>query len=93
MRAVGEFRIASLRKENEELKQLIIQAKKKRLEASKHAKQLAEANYYLENCLCEVYNEINSLQRENTKLAMKKQDHEKRKLYSRRENRATFVYY
>ncbi|KAH9629731.1 hypothetical protein HF086_009858 [Spodoptera exigua] len=41
-----------------------IQAKNKRIEASRHAKKLAEANYFLEKCLQEVCNEINGMKRE-----------------------------
>lgn len=72
MRGIQDLRFVSLQTENEALKKLIIQAKKKRIEASKYAEKLAEANYYLENCLCEVYIEIHNLKRDNGNLVMNK---------------------
>lgn len=63
MHGIVDLRLISLQAENEALKKLIVQAKKLRMEASKHAERLAEANYYLENCLAEAYAELYNLRR------------------------------
>lgn len=64
MHRIVDSRLISLQEENKALKKLIIRAKNKRIEASRHAENLAEANYFLENCLNEVCIEINSLKRQ-----------------------------
>lgn len=75
MRGIQDYKLAALQAENAQLKKLIIQAKKKRIEASYYAEQLAEANFYLENCLCDVYLEINNLKLDNGRMVAKKQHH------------------
>lgn len=54
--------------ENETLKEKINYAITRRLEASCVAKKLAEANFHLENCYCEICTEIQRLKEENEKM-------------------------
>ena len=70
-RKIIELRVNSLLAENEALKQLILQANNMRIEASDHAEKLAEANYYLENCLAEAYVEVYNLRHVNKRLSIK----------------------
>lgn len=72
MRGIVDKRLVTLQSENEALKKLIVQAKKKRIEASQLAEKLAESNYCLENCLAEAYAELYHLRRANKNLGMKK---------------------
>lgn len=65
-----ESKLKAMTKENEELRENIKLSKKRRKEASKNAARLAEDNYYLETCLCEIFVESNNLKRENKRLLL-----------------------
>lgn len=65
MRRAYDSKIKILEAENESLRRQIAMSRKKRIEASKNAKELAETNYYLENCLRETCFEVNKLKEEN----------------------------
>lgn len=72
MRRICEYnsKIKALEEQNETLKKELLLSRKKRVEASNNAEKLAEENFYLENCLCEVCVEIHELRRENQDLML-----------------------
>lgn len=67
-----EYKIKHLENANKALLEQLISTKKKREEASNNAGHLAEQNFYLQNCLCEVYTEIGNLTTENERLVLEK---------------------
>lgn len=72
MRRICEYnsKIKALEEQNETLKKELLLSRKKRVEASNNAEKLAEENFYLENCLCEICFEIHELRRENQDLML-----------------------
>lgn len=74
MNSIPEHKkIYALETENKLLKKQILQAKKKRKEATENAERLAESNYYLQNCLWDVYHNITNIKMENEELIREKQ--------------------
>jgi hypothetical protein len=68
MKCITCSKIKAFEAENEYYKKQIVLAKQKRLEAADNARTLAEANYYLENCLCDASLQVQHLRCESKRM-------------------------